>query len=90
MEMRLFPPRLPSPAHMHLQDADIFLPLMTSVKPTGPAAQSSGYAGRSLAEWALVVHECQNFFDRRKTEGVSSNKLVETPTLAVENFRMRG
>ncbi|KAF2500391.1 DUF1765-domain-containing protein [Lophium mytilinum] len=90
MEMRLFPPRLPLPAQMHLQDEDIFLPPVTSAKPTGKVAQSSRYAGRSLAEWALVVHECQNFFDRRKTEGVPANKLVETPTLAVENFRMRG
>jgi len=90
MEMRLFPPRLPLPAQMHLQDEDIFLPPVTSVKPAGTATQSSRYAGRSLAEWALVVHECQNFFDRRRTEGVPSNKFVETPTLAVENFRMRG
>jgi len=63
---------------------------MTSIKPDGTAKQSSRYAGRSLAEWAMAVHECQNFFERRKTEGVPSNKLIETPTLAVENFRMRG
>lgn len=85
--MRLFPPRLPLPAQIFLQEQGIYLTLVKSSKPTGAAATSSRYAGRALAEWAMVVHECQNFFERRKNEGVPSNRLVETPTLAVEAFR---
>jgi hypothetical protein len=45
------------------------------------------YAGRALAEWALVVSECDNFFQRRRDEGVPCNQLVEVPTLCVEHFR---
>ena len=48
---------------------------------------SSKYAGRALAEWAHVVAECDNFFERRRDEGVPSDKMVETPTLGVETFR---
>ena len=38
----------------------------------------------------IVVGECQSFFDRRKNEGVSENKLVETPAMGVEVFRRPG
>ncbi|KAK2767811.1 hypothetical protein FQN54_003970 [Arachnomyces sp. PD_36] len=48
---------------------------------------ASKYAGRALAEWAMVVSECDNFFERRRDEGVPSNHLVEIPSLGVENFR---
>jgi hypothetical protein len=51
------------------------------VKPEGAAAKSSTYAGRALAEWGLLVNECQNFFDRRRAEGVPGNRWVETPML---------
>jgi hypothetical protein len=51
---------------------------------------SARYAGRALAEWGQVVAECQGFFERRKDEGVPTNRLVETPTLGVESFRMYG
>ncbi|KAJ4305147.1 hypothetical protein N0V90_000678 [Kalmusia sp. IMI 367209] len=88
--MRLSPPRLPLPAQILLQDKGINITVVSSSQPTGPAAASSRYAGRALAEWTFVSHECQNFFDRRKNEGVPSNKLVETPTLAVEAFRRPG
>jgi hypothetical protein len=48
---------------------------------------ASKYAGRALAEWAQVVCEFDNFFDRRRSEGVPSDVLVETPSLSVDNFR---
>ncbi|ORY10400.1 hypothetical protein BCR34DRAFT_602117 [Clohesyomyces aquaticus] len=88
--MRFGPPRLPSPAQMLLQTKGISLLGVPSCKPAGSAAMSSRYAGRALAEWTLICHECQNFSDRRKNEGVPSNRLVETPTLAVEAFRRPG
>ncbi|KAH7139378.1 hypothetical protein B0J11DRAFT_41996 [Dendryphion nanum] len=88
--MRLNPPRLPLPASNLLQSKQIHMDPVGICKPTGPAAASSRYAGRALAEWTFISHECQNFFDRRKNEGVPSNKQVETPTLAVEAFRRPG
>lgn len=45
------------------------------------------YSGMALAEWTLVVNECQNFFERRKAEGVPGDRLVETPVLTVESLR---
>lgn len=88
--MRLQPPRLPLPAQMLLQERDINTEIVEPTRPIGPATTSSKYAGRSLAEWTFVSHECQNFFDRRKNEGVPANRMVETPTLAVEAFRRPG
>ncbi|KAH6616342.1 hypothetical protein C7974DRAFT_436402 [Boeremia exigua] len=88
--MRLQPPRLPMPAQILLQQKSIHTEAVSSVQPTGKAATSSRYAGRALAEWTFVSHECQNFFDRRKNEGVPTNKHVETPTLLVESFRRPG
>lgn len=60
------------------------------LKPAGADLGSAKYAGRALAEWAQVVGECQNFYQRRKDEGVPTNRLVETPMLGVESFRMFG
>ena len=60
------------------------------MKPVAEELRMAKYSGRALAEWALIVIECQNFFERRKEEGVPNNKLVETPTLGVESFRMYG
>ncbi|KAF2712295.1 DUF1765-domain-containing protein [Pleomassaria siparia CBS 279.74] len=88
--MRLNPPRLPLPGQGLLQTKGINIHAVKSCKPVGPAATSSRYAGRALAEWTLISHECQNFFDRRKNEGVPTNRLVESPTLAVEAFRRPG
>ena len=48
------------------------------------------YAGRALAEWALVVGECNNFVERRRAEGVPGLKWVEVPSLGVEGFRRFG
>jgi hypothetical protein len=60
------------------------------VEPTGNACASAKYSGRALAEWTLVVGECQSFFDRRKAEGVPENRWVETPSLGVEAFKKPG
>lgn len=88
--MRLGPPRLPLPAQFLLQTKGINIAPVNSVQPSRSSAMPSRYAGRALAEWTLIAHECQNFFERRKNEGVPSNRLVETPTLAVEAFRRPG
>jgi hypothetical protein len=88
--MRLQPPKLPAPAHNLLQSRGINTEPVLSTPPTGAAVTSSTYAGRALAEWTFVSHECQNFFDRRKNEGVPTNRQVETPTLNVEAFRRPG
>jgi hypothetical protein len=88
--MRLQPPRLPLPAQILLQQKGINIDAVASVQPMGAAATSSRYAGRALAEWTFVSHECQNFFDRRKNEGVPINRQVETPSLNVEAFRRPG
>lgn len=56
-------------------------------KPVGLAARTAVYSGRSLAEWALVVAECNHFADRRQQEGISSPKDIEVPTLVVDGFQ---
>ncbi|QDS75392.1 hypothetical protein FKW77_002842 [Venturia effusa] len=58
-----------------------------SVEPTGEEKIQAKYAGRALAEWALVVGECQSFFERRRAEGVGQSKWIETPGLGVEAFK---
>ncbi|TVY15300.1 UPF0592 membrane protein [Lachnellula arida] len=105
-ERRLSPPRLPAPAHAWLgarvpgisneilakdpsavNEADIIDGVMPK---TGEKAARAKYAGRALAEWALVVGECNNFVERRRAEGVPSLRWVEVPTLGVEGFRRFG
>ncbi|CAK7198588.1 hypothetical protein SEUCBS139899_001251 [Sporothrix eucalyptigena] len=64
------------------------------VQPTEPkghdAMMRAKYAGRALAEWGLVVNECNSFIDRRRDEGVYGLKDVEVPTLGVEGMRRLG
>jgi hypothetical protein len=60
------------------------------VEPTGEARIQAKYSGRALAEWALVVGECQSFFERRRAEGVGHAKWIETPGLGVEAFKRPG
>ncbi|EFW99551.1 GPI inositol-deacylase [Grosmannia clavigera kw1407] len=45
------------------------------------------YSGKALAEWSLVVNECNSFVDRRRDEGVSALKDVEVPCLGIEGLR---
>ncbi|RMZ91155.1 hypothetical protein DV736_g1621, partial [Chaetothyriales sp. CBS 134916] len=65
-------------------------PNIPPLKPTGRDVAAARYSGRALAEWAQVLTECQNFYVRRKQEGVPKDSLVETPTMGVETFRMLG
>lgn len=88
-ERRIYPPKLPLPAQA-LLNRDPLPPSdqeNTPLKPEGAAVGPSKYTGRALAEWSLLIIECQNFFERRRAEGVPMHQMVETPTLGVENFR---
>lgn len=60
------------------------------VKPTGEFARCAVYSGRALAEWSIVVHECNTFAERRREEGVLALADVEVPTLSLENYRRIG
>ena len=86
-ERRLHAPRLPTPAQMLLQSRQVEVGDNCPLKPEDMAAGASKYGGRALAEWAALITECQNFFERRRAEGVPSYQLVETPMLGVEPFR---
>jgi len=68
-------------------DSDRERPLVQPMEPRGAAASTSKYAGRALAEWGMVVNECNSFVDRRRDEGVLGLKEVEVPTLGVEGLR---
>ncbi|KAI9172127.1 UPF0592 membrane protein [Paramyrothecium foliicola] len=62
--------------------------LMTRpIKPTGLAAKNAVYVGRALAEWGIVVFDCDNFVDRRREEGIPGLAEVEVPSLSLEGFR---
>ncbi|KAI1269154.1 DUF1765-domain-containing protein [Xylariaceae sp. FL1019] len=61
--------------------------LIAPIKPTGFQASSVKYSGRALAEWGMVVSECNSFIDRRRDEGVLGLDDVEVPTLGVEAWR---
>ena len=91
-DRRLYPPELPLPAQLSLQQCQHSrqsedIRDNSPLEPVGVMAGPSKYAGRALAEWAILITECQTFFERRKAEGVPSYQLVETPTLGVDPFR---
>ena len=88
-DRRLYPPELPLPAQLSLQQSRQSEDVRdhSPLEPMGVTAGPSKYAGRALAEWAILITECLNFFERRKAEGVPSYHLVETPTLGVDPFR---
>jgi hypothetical protein len=92
-QIRLFPPRLPKPAQEFLQSriAKANSAQHTqAMEPKNQSRERARYTGRALAEWMMVVGECQSFFERRKSEGVPENRYVETPTLGVEVFKRGG
>lgn len=60
------------------------------VQPVGIFRDRATYSGRALAEWSIVVHECNSFIDRRRDEGVCGLREVEVPSLGVENLRRMG
>lgn len=67
-------------------DRQVVLP----VQPLGVFKTRATYSGRALAEWGIVVHECNSFIDRRRDEGVTGLRDVEVPSLGVENLRRMG
>lgn len=67
-------------------DRQVVLP----IEPVGVFKARATYSGRALAEWSIVVHECNSFIDRRRDEGVSGLRDVEVPSLGVENLRRMG
>ncbi|KAL2154313.1 hypothetical protein VTH82DRAFT_2989 [Thermothelomyces myriococcoides] len=64
-------------------------PAVQPERPTGVYASGAVYAGRALAEWSLVVGECNSFVDRRRDEGILGLKEVEVPTLSVDGLGIR-
>ncbi|GAB1310968.1 Gpi inositol-deacylase [Madurella fahalii] len=64
-------------------------PAIRAERPTGVYASGAVYAGRALAEWGMVVGECNSFVDRRRDEGVLGLRDVEVPTLSVEGLGLR-
>ncbi|KAK8114625.1 hypothetical protein PG999_006694 [Apiospora kogelbergensis] len=52
-------------------------------KPSSHLERGAKYSGRALAEWSLVVAECNSFIDRRRDEGVPDLSEVEVPSLAM-------
>lgn len=92
--IRLFPPRLPKPAQEFFFQAGCAKATgamtLQAAEPKGRSREHARYTGRALAEWMMVVGECQSFFERRKTEGVLENRQVETPMLGVEVFKRGG
>lgn len=95
-ERRICPPRLPASAQAMLGAKVPGTSKEISAKDPGLGEKGverkgrAKYAGRALAEWALVVGECNNFVERRRSEGVPGLKWVEVPTLGVEGFRRFG
>ena len=84
----LLPPRLPG-ASYDLVGGVKALDARPRKPPPNLIAPAK-YVGRALAEWELVVGECDTFFENRRQAGVPLTKLVETPALSVESFRMSG
>lgn len=80
-------PRLPAIAQTYLESVVPCPNMDEPCEPTGTAHQVSRYVGMALAEWELVVNECQVFFERRRADGVPTDSQVETPTLKVEPYR---
>ncbi len=86
-ERRVTPPRLPPMAEAYFKGRKPSTDLNVPCKPEGSAIGSSKYTGRAIAEWALLINECRNFYERRKADGVPTQHLVEIPSLSVEPFR---
>jgi hypothetical protein len=83
--MRLATPRLPAAANNFLRLRDPNPPEVTAIEPKSIDESGLKYAGRALAEWSGIIDDCDNFFERRKSEGVPANKLVETPLLLADS-----
>lgn len=83
----LAPPRMPLMAQRFLDShVEGGAPAIGS-SLSGLGSDNVKYLGRALAEWALVVSECQNFLERRTADGNYDERLVESPMLTVEMCR---
>ena len=85
--LELYTPRLPAAADNLLELRAPSPVDVSAIEPKGIPESSVKYAGRALAEWTKIVDECNNFFERRKEEGVPTDKLVETPLLVADSFQ---
>jgi hypothetical protein len=61
--------------------------IAAAARPTGTKARNAIYTGRALAEWALVVGECNAFVENRRGEGVLGLAEVEVPQLPTQSPR---
>jgi hypothetical protein len=75
---------------VHRAKAEVERQVVQPIEPLGIFKERSTYSGRALAEWAIVVNECNSFVERRRDEGVSALKDVEVPSLGIENMRRHG
>jgi len=91
-ERRIVSPRLPSTAQACIgaRVPGAGNEVLPKDPGAGVALGLAKYAGRALAEWALIVGECNNFVERRRKEGVPNLKMIEVPVLGVEGFRRFG
>lgn len=86
-DRKIISPRLPSPAQACISARVPNTALETLPRDPGVCSEGVKYAGRALAEWAIIVGECNSFVERRRMEGIPSLRLVEVPVLGVEGFR---
>ncbi|KAL8911616.1 MAG: hypothetical protein Q9171_003223 [Xanthocarpia ochracea] len=89
-ERQLYRPRPPVPPSDRLEPLEVSVMDDSVYKPGGAAINVGKYTGRALAEWDLLLAEFDEFFERRRTEGVPNPSQIETPTLGVETFRRPG
>ena len=82
---RLFSEEAGSPSVAKGCDAE--RQVMQPAEPIGGFRDRAVYSGRALAEWSLVVNECNSFVDRRRDEGVYGLRDVEVPSLGVDGLR---
>ena len=87
---RLTAPILPAATQVLIQMRREKIEPIRPLKPSPQQLGAAKYAGRALAEWDIIVKEYDSFQTRRREEGVPATRLVETPQLGVESFRMFG
>lgn len=85
-DRKLGPGKIPREGQKYV-DEELAVPLSVDLSGYTCYASHWTYVGRALAEWAVVVMEYENFFDRRKLEGRESDNDVETPSLVVDPAR---
>lgn len=85
-ERPISPPRLALSTAKAIGEVEEEAP-ETITTPGSLAGRHWTYVGRALAEWAMVIVEYENFFERRKMEGRETARDVETPILAVDSLR---